>query len=343
MNCILNPIIDIAEKNGMLILGYGAQPLSRPSEDLIMAKPRYPEIMSRFKNGAGIWFAVIAALHVHAEVTRGELIDALNVLNSLSPAAIALCGNSSVTCGEKNGYSDYRGIVWNNAIFKEYTRRNANRTGVAKRFSDTDKYWEWFANMTPILTKRDNSYYAFRDVKSMRGFLRKGCATVVNLDTGEMISITPEPIDIDVLRGTIWPESRGTRVGTVEWRSPANQPDQRSTMAVGALELGVISNLDEAVRMVSGYNYKDIVKARESAIKDGMKAEIKEEPIINMINRMLNISEKGLENIGENPAYLAPLFERTAQRINPADEILRVFERKGMDGLLNHAALARTE
>lgn len=348
MNGILNPIIEIAERNGISILGYGAQPFSNPGKDIVMPKERYDAIMGKFKDGWGVWFSVIAALHTHADIARSELVDALNVLNSLSPAIIALCGNSSVTCGIKNGYSDYRGIVWDNANFKKYTRRNADRKGVAPEFSDIDAYWKWFIGKTPVLTRRSNptgreTYYAFQGVKSMEGFLRKGRAKVKDLDTGEMNYITPEPIDIDMLRGTIWPECRGTRVGTVEWRSFANQPNQESTMAAIALELGLVSNLGKATEMVREYKHKQIVKGREGAIKDGMRAKIGNEPVTAMINKMLDIAEEGLRNVGEDPSYLAPLLGRMERGINPADEILEVFERQGRDGLLDHATLLRTE
>ena len=79
---------------GMRALGFGIQPRTPGSPALVTPKRRYAALLEAIGR-PWLHFATTASDQVQVDITRGELPDAINVLNVLSPALIALTVNSS--------------------------------------------------------------------------------------------------------------------------------------------------------------------------------------------------------------------------------------------------------
>src|SRR5579863_4404263 len=100
-------LLDFFTLENCHILGYGVQPISHPSKDLVANKGRYKffeqDSLNRFideKYGVDIHvFATSGSNQCHIDVYREEAIDAVNVFNGLAPLLSAVTANASVWKG----------------------------------------------------------------------------------------------------------------------------------------------------------------------------------------------------------------------------------------------------
>ena len=103
LNRALDRVIRAAEQCGLWVLGYGIQPRSRSSSRLLTPRRHY----QAFYQAVGMpWLRLTttAADQTHVDITRGEVLDAVNGMNLLSGPIIALCANSSVYAGRAGRY-----------------------------------------------------------------------------------------------------------------------------------------------------------------------------------------------------------------------------------------------
>lgn len=92
------PLVAAAAVHGAVLLGFGVQPTTHASAELMTAKPHYAALHAAIGD-AWLNFTVTASDQLHVDVAAPELIEVTNTLNLLSPSVVALCGNSSVYRG----------------------------------------------------------------------------------------------------------------------------------------------------------------------------------------------------------------------------------------------------
>lgn len=92
------PLVAAAAEHGAALLGFGVQPTTCASAELMTAKPHYAALHAAIGD-AWLNFTVTASDQLHVDVAAPELIAVTNTLNLLSPSVVALCGNSSVYRG----------------------------------------------------------------------------------------------------------------------------------------------------------------------------------------------------------------------------------------------------
>ncbi len=85
------------------VLGYGIQPFSEPSLDMVIDRQRYTALNDALSQDSWKWYSVTAADQTHVDVYEAELPNVLNVANALAPAVVALCGNSPIHSGSLSG------------------------------------------------------------------------------------------------------------------------------------------------------------------------------------------------------------------------------------------------
>ncbi|MDP6934373.1 MAG: glutamate-cysteine ligase family protein, partial [Myxococcota bacterium] len=88
-------LVRVAEAHGRHVLGYGIQPRTPASVELMSPKHRYGVLLEAMGEG-WLWFTQTASDQVHVDVGRQEVVAAANLGNLLAPVTIALTGNSPV-------------------------------------------------------------------------------------------------------------------------------------------------------------------------------------------------------------------------------------------------------
>jgi gamma-glutamylcysteine synthetase len=103
----MNMLLKAAAELGLHVLGYGVQPITPPSNDLMTHKHRYKQLLSSM-GSPWLWFTVTASDQLHVDIHQNELVAQTNICNLLTPTVVALCGNSSVHSGKYSGFSSSR-------------------------------------------------------------------------------------------------------------------------------------------------------------------------------------------------------------------------------------------
>jgi gamma-glutamylcysteine synthetase len=127
-------------------------------------------------------------------------------------------------------------------------------------------------------------------------------------------------------------------VGTVEIRPACQQPPDDS-WAAGALALGLAEAHREAAQLLEDRlgpaPWSALLRYRSRAVRDGIRAE---QPADGFLDQVLELAGEGLRRrgLGEE-RYLAPLRERLARGIGPAD---RARAEASVEGLVSELAVS---
>ncbi len=330
-----------AEENNMLILGYGVQPMSKRSTDYMMPKARYGLLLERYGENL-LNFTLPAANQVHFEVSIGESIHALNMLNRASPAIIAMTANASIMHGERTKYLDIRNMFWKWLV--NGRKEDWERVGIAPDFADHDNYFSRLLEFQPFMTKREE-YMSVSGYRSLAEFIKAEDASAIRIGSRERVGIVPSITDVYFQEGTVWWDARlKSSYGTIELRCPSLQPSTKEILAVAALGLGLIENLGEASKRLSLYSENGLKRARHDAIRMGLGAKIvcgnDREDIAVLAKDLLSISWKGLRRRGlVEEKYLDPLYSRISEMRVPAQKSECVLNEKGFQEFVESARL----
>lgn len=327
------------EKNNIYFLCYGIQPVTPPSERLIIKKGRTSPWAKAFGSNRHIakedgddvhLFTVNAASHVHVSVCLEEAIDAVNVLNGFSGAQIALTANSNIWHGQIDPH--YKCVA---EKFWDWWMPDSNRVGMPlKPFRDIEDYVHTIANFKPVYVVRDGKPIILEAYKTFGEYSKLGRAVGLNTQ-GQEVSFVPEESDIDVHNSCYWYNARISRYFTVENRINDQQPPD-ALMCIAALTLGLVSALPEAKEELCSYQWEMLREAREIACRQGLIGKIGEVSIAVIALRMWNTARRGLlrRGLGEEK-FLKPLERRLCELSCPADQAEDMYESGGIDALVN--------
>ncbi|MEP7198355.1 MAG: glutamate-cysteine ligase family protein, partial [Chloroflexota bacterium] len=300
----------------MRVLGFGIQPRTPRSPSLLTPKKRYGALLNAIGK-PWLHFCTTAADQLHVDITRDELVPMINWMNFVSAPLVALAANSSVYAGRAGQFvSGREGLL--GAI-------GQHRNG-----------------MTP------------RPFASLAEFIAFICAHPCYVLKNADGSLTPynRPFDDYLMRhgadlaAYLWHEhytwnSARARVehSTIEIR-PACQQPQRETMAASALSLGFVEALpqiaDYATRTFGDEAWPTMLRYRRAAIRDGVRAE---EPAKQFLRTMVRFAEDGLRGRGRGEEkFLEPIWMRLQKQRTPAHEARALFNKKGMDALIDKVA-----
>ncbi|MGC9455584.1 MAG: glutamate-cysteine ligase family protein [Phycisphaerae bacterium] len=327
------------EKHRVRFLGYGIQPVSPPSEDLVMKKGRTSvwdkvfganRVLAEEDGDDMCLFTVNAASHVHLSVAKEEAVRAVNVLNGFSGAQLALTAHSSVWKGRVDPkYKCVAEMLW------EWWMPETERVGVPeKRFDDLGDYVETVSGFRPVFVKREGRPVVLTDYDSFAEYFQHDEA-VGSDSKGEEVSLSPCEQDFDVHSTCYWYNARLSRYSTVENRTNDQQPPD-DLLVIPALSLGLVSALDEAEEELSAHDWSKLQAAREVACREALAGIVEGHPLADFASRMLEIAELGLKRRGlDEQQYLAPLWDRVKRRECPADEAARIFNEGGIRALVD--------
>lgn len=358
----------LATRN-LFLLGYGIQPVSRPSRRFVAAKSRYRALENRFstrKHARGLdrgstdfhYLTATAAIHAHIDVQSGcEAVAAVNAFNLASPVMMALMGNSPVWHdGTSGNHRDFRQLFWDWAISLP---RDEFRKGIPpKRFTSIKEYVDQQLGFDAISTMRESDghveYFEIAGTLPLRSWLERGSIDIARKRSsdarvhgdgdmcGEEIleQLDTDMMDVFAQDACTWYEARlKAQYGALELRCCSEQrlEDQ---ITVPALALGLMENLEQLVEWVSDMKPRDARRARTSCIKSGLQGWYGRGRAYEAAELLVDIAEEGLRRrlLGEE-VYLEPLARRVRDRENPADVVMAEYGKAGIEGLVRLTAI----
>ncbi|MDD9952881.1 MAG: glutamate-cysteine ligase family protein [Candidatus Woesearchaeota archaeon] len=332
-NEIIQEVRAAAESVGLLLLTYGIQPKTVPTDESIAPTPRnavlqhwFPSKKS-FPGGDFLHMTMTASYQVHIDVSADEAARVATVLNWCTPACIALCANSPIWGEKKTPMLAFREYCW------DLLRDPTPRYGIMPRVTTLEEYFALMCALPPICTKRGNEYFRFKHNERFEEFLVSGQTTALTKDN-VVRTLNATFDDVIAHNSTLWFDARlKPEFGTVELRCCDPQPLD-TLCAPAAFALGLVANLAAVEAYMLQFTHEQIKSARVDAIKRGIDGTVAGKPLRGMITTLLTLAKEGLEKLNEETTYLQPFFDRVLQRTTPAAKALDAFAKNGIHGLL---------
>ncbi len=320
----LGQLKDVVHRAGFRLLGFGIQPGTAASQQLLTPKLRYSTLLEAI-GPQWLNFCVTAADQVQVDMGRNDLMTNTNLINAVSGAMIALTANSSVYGGHVGAFASGREGLTANMVNEPY------RHGVSPRpHTDLEEYVRFLAGLRCLCLPDANG--GFRVVgETFADYLQ------------ERSERTPEVIYEEFLfhEHYVWPSARPrSRIGTLEIRPCCQQPVD-STWVPSALALGLIEAADEVQSFLEselGDNYwNTLLRYRESAVRYGLGAPV---PVPHFLETLLDLTGEGLWRRGRGEeAFLDPAFDVLERGSEPASKALGPFARGGTEALVKELSL----
>ncbi|MBI4008990.1 hypothetical protein HY357_02050 [Candidatus Roizmanbacteria bacterium] len=332
---ILKPIVKFFNKHDTYLLGYGILPKEQPHKNLMANKGRYifleQDSGNTFvpkKQGVDLHvFTLPTASQTHIQVDRNNAINAMNVLNALSGVFLFLGANSPIWQGDihSKGIRAIREWLW-----EVGWPTRPNQIGMLKPIKNFEAYINHLASFKPQMVKRGYEYFSLLNTtKTFADLLVKKNVTAKTVK-GEKIDIEIKLDDICFVGGFAWHNARITSYGTVESRICCQQLPSEP-LAISALTLGLISNLKKSNKLIKKKNFLFWKKLRRTALIS--RLENHDHYVLS--KDVLTIAKEGLKkrNHGEE-IFLEPLFKRLKDKKAPADDIIKHFNKGGINSLV---------
>jgi len=296
-----------ARARGMLLLGYGIQPRTPAGPWLMTPKRRYFALSSAV-GWPWMHFTSTAADQVQVDITRGELVETVNVMNLLSGPIIALTANSPVYAGRAGRFlSGREGLL---------AELGEERHGMSpRRFTSVEEYLTFTCAQT---------FYVRPDPPRFPRYGRPFTAYLTAHSERD-----PEVLWQDYLwhEHYIWNSARPrVHYGTIEVRPACQQPPDEPMAAV-ALCLGLVEALPHSMALLEDSLgrglWPEMRMYRRAVVRRGPRAE---EPVRGLLARLVTLAEEGLAARGRGEErYLEPIYRRLESQSVPADRALRLF------------------
>jgi gamma-glutamylcysteine synthetase len=314
-----------AASSGMSLLGFGIQPRTRPSPRQMTPRRHY-QALHRALGPAWLGLTTTAAEQVHVDITRSELLAAVNGLNLLAGCITALCANSSVHSGRAGWALAGREAILSALGEHRYGMLPGPMQSVEALIAHLSSY-------RCYVLPEGNGYRRVRG--SFLEHVRNG---------GDGHSRRQRFEDFLWHEHYIWNVARARpQYSTIEVRPACQQPGD-AQLAASALALGLVESLPQAVGFLADRLEPDpwpaMAAYRREAIRLGLGAQ---EPVPELLSSLLHLAEAGLARRGRGEQrFLAPLWERLARRESPGQVARRTLRSRGMPALLAELRVSTT-
>lgn len=313
-------LVAAATAEGLRVLGFGIQPLTPATDQLMAPKQRYGVMLRRMGPG-WLGFTTTASDQVHVDVGRDEVIAVTNLVNLLAPVTLALCGNSSVRDGAAAEIVGREPMLA--GVFPE-----DHRSGMLPRPVRDLNGWVSRLARLPYL-----------QVRTPTG------AQALDVPFAEWLDRNPDPdagwAGLQHHERYIWNSGRPrSLIATVEVRAACQQP-WADHDAAAALGLGMVQawpEIDALLRTRLGHDPWPAMRAwHPAAVALGLDAP---EPAPGLLLELLERVTVALARRGRGEeALISPLFARLEAKANPGQVARDVFLAGGLPALIDHLAL----
>ncbi|TNE48256.1 MAG: hypothetical protein EP343_16725 [Deltaproteobacteria bacterium] len=300
----LSRIHRAADSLGVQVLGYGIQPKTPGSLELMSPKKRY-RVLYDVIGPTWLHFTSTASDQIHVEVDRSEIVDVHNVCNLLTPVMVGLCANSPIAGGSPTGFCSSR-----EGLMSEIYTHECRHGMPVGPIGSLEDWMEQLCNQRHLM-HRENGEYSIRE------------GTFFNF-------LEEHGYDFDAFlfhEHYIWNSARlRSAHGTVEFRSACQQPHDEH-MAVAALSLGLVMATQPLLQWLNNTLGPDcwgqLMEYGHRVMKEGLAAK---EPVEGFIQTVLNHCEEGLKERGfGEEVFLSSLWSRWESKQNPAQKKLQAW------------------
>jgi glutamate--cysteine ligase len=317
----LAQVREVAAPLGIGFLGLGMTPNWSRADIPMMPKGRY-KIMTAYmpkvgKYGLDMMYRTCTVQTNHDFSSEADMVKKLRVALALQPVATALFANSPFTEGKPNGFLSFRSEIWRDTD----NQRAGMLPWAFEAGMGFERYADYALDVPMYFIKRGDSYIDVSG-KSFRDHLAG------KLSPGERATISDWANHVS----TIFPEVRLKRY--IEMRGSDGGPWRRLP-ALPAFWVGLIyddANLDACWEIVKDWTAEERQKLRDDVTRQGFKATIRKQTLLDIVLELLRLAEKGLTrrqrldgNGRDETRYLRPLQEIVARGITPAEELLEKY------------------
>ena len=284
----LRQMLDVTAKLGLGMIGSGFHPTASREQINWMPKGRY-KIMKNYMPKVGN-LGLDMMLRTCTIQTNLDYQDEEDMRRkfktslALQPIATALFANSPIKDGSLTNIQSNRALVW--------TDTDPDRCGVPQCVFDSNfGYEQWIDYVLDVpmyFIYRDGQYLDVAG-KSFRRFMTSEYRD-------EFFGHTASMSDFEDHITTVFPDVR--LKGYLEMRGADGGP-WSIICALPALWVGLLYDseaLQKAEAIANQFSHQDVVNARISAAKDGLKGQIGSQTIHKVAEKLLEIAEIGLKN-----------------------------------------------
>ncbi len=330
----LKELKEIGEEFNFVLLGLGVEPTLKLDDFPWMPKQRY-EIMKKYMPSVGTLGHHMMKRTCTNQVnldfySEFDMKDKYRLMLNLEGIATAIFANSPFDCKEISQYKSLRSHFWHNT--------DNNRTGllpfVFKKDFNFETYVDYALDIPMYFIIRDNKYidmtnYTFRDF----------------MDNKYKDDNKIEPILDDWINhlSTLFPQVRLKQfleirsMDACSWDLICSQP---------AFWIGLLYNetsFSKAQEIVEGWTQEDRNYINKIAPKDGLQARFKDGTILDIAQKLFEISKQGLNarNITarnktyNETFYLKDLETNLTSGQSPADTLINKFKNKWQQDINN--------
>ena len=284
----LRQMLDVTAKLGLGMIGLGFHPTASKEQINWMPKGRY-KIMKNYMPKVGN-LGLDMMLRTCTIQTNLDYQDEEDMRRkfktslALQPIATALFANSPIKDGRLTKIQSNRALVW--------TDTDPDRCGVPQCvFEPNFGYEQWIDYVLDVpmyFIYRDGQYLDVAG-KSFRKFMNPEYSD-------EFFGHTASMPDFEDHITTIFPDVR--LKGYLEMRGADGGP-WSVICALPALWVGLLYDaeaLQKAEAIANQFSHQDVVNARISAAKDGLKGQIGSQNIHQVAKQLIEIAETGLKS-----------------------------------------------
>jgi gamma-glutamylcysteine synthetase len=328
-------VTSILTKHDSYLLGYGVQPIAKPTREYIGPKNRYALIFAVHEdenpgNSKLGLQCLNASCQTQVEVTENEAIAAINAFSATSGLRTALFAHSPIW---QNQISDYKAI---RQQFWDWCYANRKQQiGIPPRMQSLESYIDYLLDFRSIVVYRDKTYYRLNNNLAFRTFMQSQHGQTGTALDGLQTKIIARAEDILTQYGFAWLDARLQPMhGTIEDRVSCQQPPHVH-LCSSAMTLGLVENLNGLVEIADLLARDQWREIRQLACVHGMNFSYPGMNVKELITRMIKVAHSGLKKRGMGEEeYLEPLYKRIETGTCPADEALAEFSEGGVQRII---------
>ncbi len=308
-------IKQVSEPLGITWLGLGLQPISAVDAIEWVPKRRY-EIMRNLLKGRGeLTYSMMkktASIQISLDfLSEKDAIFKFRTAMGLSPFLFAMFANSPISNGVLSGFHTERAFIWANT--------DPARAGIIERVFDPHfsfyDYVDHVLNVPMFFIIRDGNWLAISRM-NFKEFIQRGYQGHTATWEDWQLHLT-----------TIFTDVRLKQY--IEIRCIDCQRTEMGLSAPAFIK-GLFydaSSLRGAWDLVADLSLKERLILSNDVAKSGVKAKLRGKPILEIIKKLIQLSEKGLQSKSDVD-YLKPLKNMTMDRENtPADLLIDCFKK----------------
>ncbi len=305
-------LAQLAEVRGLYLLGYGIQPRTRPGPAIMTPRPRYHALYHAIGK-AWLNLTTTASDQTHVDISRAELLDAINWMNLLSGPIIALCANSPIHEGR-----DGKNLAGREGLLRDLGEFRYGMT--PHRFTSLEDFIRYLCDYVCFVLPNETGFEQ------------------VNRTLTDYLAEHPD-VSFDQFlwhEHYVWNSARARiHHSTIEVRPACQQPPGES-LAANALILGFVESLPQVSAFMVDALGRDpwptMQAYRRAAVRRGLEAG---EPVPGFIRGLVQIAEGGLaRRRGGEEKFLIPIWNRLERCMSPGRYARQIVHEQGIAGLI---------